>query len=238
MSTRVCVWSVLWLCAGHSLLAAGVPHGSLLELHSCELYAGGCTVSSEAPQGGRYMVRAWQFTGGSFAGSDLTGLQMAVLQSSYDNLAASKSRPGDAVLYLPETATPAQRQALQAWLKSSQPDLSSAMPQIRTVPLKFTSSEKGCSFSAGDFVSVSTASLESCDLGGCGESLWYTPRAATTVFTVAVDQSSRVTEPLLKLTWDDAGKRSIFLGKFGDASPARDVYVTATDLCGPGGKLF
>src|SRR5215471_5968028 len=47
-------------------LAASQPRGSMLELHSCELYAGGCVVSSEATQGGRYMLRAWHFSDGSF----------------------------------------------------------------------------------------------------------------------------------------------------------------------------
>jgi hypothetical protein len=65
------------------------PRGSLMEVHSCELYAGGCVVSSEATLGGRYMLRAWNFSGGSFAGSDLAGLQVALLESSSDNLAAS-----------------------------------------------------------------------------------------------------------------------------------------------------
>ena len=57
-------------------LAADPPRGSLLELHSCELFAGGCVVSSQATLEGRYMLRAWDFTGGSFAGADLTGLQL------------------------------------------------------------------------------------------------------------------------------------------------------------------
>src|SRR6185437_9850801 len=50
----------------NAAFAADAPHGSLLELHSCEVYAGPCVVSSESPQEGRYMARAWDFTGGSF----------------------------------------------------------------------------------------------------------------------------------------------------------------------------
>src|SRR5215472_12399572 len=111
--------SISCLLCRHSL-AATLPHGSVLELHSCELYAGGCIVSSEATMGGRHMLRAWNFTGGSFEGVDLNGLQLAVLQSSSDNLAAAKTDPGDAVVYLPKAATDAQRQALLAWFKSSQ----------------------------------------------------------------------------------------------------------------------
>src|SRR3954454_16830709 len=84
-----------------SLLAVEQPRGSLLELHSCELYAGGCVVSSEEPMDGRQMLRVWNFTSGSFAGSELTGLQLAVLQSSDQNLAAAGTKSGEAGAYLP-----------------------------------------------------------------------------------------------------------------------------------------
>ena len=36
---------------------------------------------------------------------------------------------------------------------------------------------------------------------------------------------------------DEAGKRSIFLGKFGEEK-TENVFVTTTDLCGPAEKLF
>ena len=61
---------------------------------------------------------------------------------------------------------------------------------------------------------------------------------SATVFTVAVDKSSRITEPGLQLKWNDAGKRSVFLGRFGDNDSARSLYVDAADLCGPSQRLF
>src|SRR5690349_4149752 len=87
--------------------AGETPRGSLLELHSCELYAGGCVISSESTLNGRYMLRAWDFAGGELNGVDFKGLQVAVLQSSPDNLAADNSKSGEAVVYLPQTATAA-----------------------------------------------------------------------------------------------------------------------------------
>lgn len=217
---------------------AAPPRGTVLELHSCELYAGGCVVSSEAPLGGRYMVRAWNFTGGAFGGVELAGLQVAVLESSSENLAADKAESGQAVVYLPETATLGQRNALLAWLKSSQANLNQSDLQTRTAPLRFANTDEGYSFSAGEFVSVQTASLESCETGACGESLWYSPRTPSDLFTVAVDRASQVNEPLMKLKWTDAGKRSVFLAKFGGEVAAKELYVTAGELCGPAGKLF
>jgi len=222
----------------NSALAAGAPSGSLLELHSCEVYAGPCVVSSESPQEGRYMARAWNFSGGNFHGTDFTGLQVAVLQESPDNLAESNSKSGDAVIYLPQAATPAQRDALLAWVQSSQSDFHPAKLQTRVVPLQFAKSDHGYAFSAGQYLVVRTAPLRACDKGGCGETLAYQPRAKTSVFTVVLNDGSKVSEPFLQLRWDAAGARDIFLARFGEAIPANHLYVSLGELCGQGQSLF
>lgn len=218
-------------------LADETPRGRLLELHSCELFAGGCTVSSEAPQWGRYMLRAWDFSGGNFNGTELKGLRLAVLQTSPDNLAMTDSNSGDAVVYLPQTATPSQHDTLLAWLKSSQKDFHPAKIQTRVVPLEFTKSEENYVFSAGNSISVKSAAT-TCETTACGEALWYQPRTATSFFTVAVNNASHVAEPMLKLTWTDADKRSVFLARFGETEAAKNVYVTMGELCGTAKSLF
>jgi hypothetical protein len=218
--------------------ASDAPRGSLLELHSCEVYAGPCLISGEQPQEGRYMVRAWDFASGNFKGMDFAGLQIAVLQSSSDNLAESGSKSGDAIVYLPTSATQTQRDALLAWLKSSQSDFHPAKIQTRVAPLQFSKSEKGYEFTAGDFVTIKTASLNECAMGGCGETLWYQPRTANSLFTVAVNNGSKINEPLLKLKWNTAGNRNIFLARFGQPVPAKSLYVSIAELCGPTASLF
>jgi hypothetical protein len=220
-------------------VAEATPRGTVLELHSCELYAGGCIVSSEATLGGRYMLRAWNFSGGSFNGTDLTGLSVAALQSSADNLAEPNTNPGDTVVYLPARADAAQRAALVSWLTTSQPELAKATRlQTREVAIEFATKQTGYKLTAGDYLSVSTAPLESCQTGACGEALWYTPRAHTSVFTVAADRSSKVREPLLQLKWDDSGRRTVFLGKFGQQTPTQNLFVSSPELCGLGKSLF
>src|SRR5205814_8286818 len=130
--------------------------------------------------GGRYMLRAWNFTGGSFAGSELAGLQVALLESSADNLAASKTAADRAVVYLPQNATASQRKALMAWIKSSAPELKSAKLQTRVAPLRLEKSQNGFEFSASNKISVSASTSAACGMGSCGEELWYTPRSTTT----------------------------------------------------------
>src|ERR1043166_4001923 len=104
--------------SARTLAAADQPRGNLVELHSCELFAGGCVVSSEATLGGRYMLRVWSFNSGSASGTDFAGLQVALLQASSQNIAAAGANFGRAVVYLPDSASAAQHQALLAWLKS------------------------------------------------------------------------------------------------------------------------
>src|ERR1041385_6388086 len=221
-----------------TLAGADQPRGNLVELHSCELYAGGCVVSSEATLGGRYMFRAWDFTGGAFAGTDFAGLNVAVLQTSSENLAAEKTKAERNVIYLPQSASRAQRDALVVWLKTQIPELKASNVSTRVTLIKISGNGTCYSVSIGDSIAVRTAGLESCETGACGEALWYEPRSGSTLFTVALNRSSRVAEPLLKLKWDDAGKRSVFICKFGDTASTKKEFVTSSDWCGPAEKAF
>ena len=212
--------------------AADEPRGTLMELHSCEVYAGGCVVSSEATLGGRYLLRAWNFSGGKFNGTELAGLQLVVLESGPDNLAAEKATTGQAVVYLPSGATKEQGDALKGWVKAALPKLSATSFQTRTVPIQFVREGANYVLTAGDKIAAKIVPLGSCVFGSCGEELWYRPRSSTTVFTVAVNGASRVIEPSLKLKWTDGGKRSVFVGRFGDSDLTKNAYVTANDFCG------
>jgi len=211
--------------------ASDEPRGALIELHSCELYAGGCVVSSEATLGGRYLLRAWNFTCGKLNGTDLAGLQVAVLETAKENLAADNATADQAVVYLPSTASPTQTKALMVWIKQAMPYIQSDKLKHRVVPFQFARQDANYTLTAGDFISVKTVPLGSCTFGSCGEELWYTPRSSTEFFTVAVNSSSRISEPLLKLNWSDGGKRSVFIARFGDSQLARNTYITSTDFC-------
>jgi Protein of unknown function (DUF1326) len=226
------------LLSAGALLAAEAPRGNLLELHSCALYAGGCVVSSQSTLGGRYMLRAWQFTAGSYAGTDLAGLQLALLQASSENLAEPGSDSGEAVVYLPQSASATQREALLSWLKSTVPDLNHRQFAQRVLSLRFSETQSGWAFAAGDTVAMEVTAPEHCETGACGESLWYEPQSATTLYTVALNRSAQISEPLLKLRWSDAGKRSVFVARFDGASTMPPQYAGDGRLCGVGSRLL
>lgn len=211
------------------------PAGRVIELHSCELFAGGCIVSSQATLQGRNLLRVWEFTGGGHQGVPFKGLALAVLEQAAENLAQPGAVPAEAVVYLPDAASTAQHEALWGWLREVRPELARVKPQTRTVAIKTGRTAAGEQVLIGDDISVAVRPLERCDTGACGERLWYTPRVPTAYFTVAVNRSSRVHEPLLNLKWEEAAKRSVFCGTFGGTERSIFVDTLKSDpWCGTG----
>ena len=203
--------------------AAGVPRGEVAELHSCELYAGGCIVSAEATMEGRYVLRAWHFDSGQMGGTDLQGLSLALLETGSENLADRDQQAERAVAYLPEKISPAQRAALLAWAKSS----TAAPLSVKTVPMTLRIAGDDVRVALGNGIAFTGTGAPACGLASCGEMLWYEPRSAMSSFTVDQLTVSRVVEPALALTWRDHGRRTLFLGRFGDPEQSNP-----TGLCG------
>lgn len=228
--------SVLAVPSAHG---ADAPRGRLIEVHSCEVFAGACMVSSQATLAGRTTLQVWDLAGGSWDGMDLGGLQVAVLlQSSTENLAAPNTLADQAVIYLSDDVPRAQSDALASWLRSRDSQLAAARIQTRRVRLSLTRSAEGIQFEAGPYVSLSTVAAGDCENRVCGESLWYEPSTPTSIFTVAVNAGSVVREPLLKLMWTDFGKRSVFVARFGVGQTVRDQFVQSSEWCAPSGLLF
>jgi hypothetical protein len=214
--------------------ANSVPRGQVAELHSCEVYAGGCVVSAEATIAGHYVMRAWQFESGRFQGVELRGLHVALLETGSLNL-ADKSNPAErAVAYVPQGISATQRAALVAWARQN-----TAAPlqdaNIKSVPIQMQVAGNSLTVSLRPDVVFSGATAPACGLGSCGESLWYQPRSEMSAFAVDQLTRSRIVEPTLALQWQDHGRRTLFLGRFGDPAPSNP-----TGLCGApadGGKF-
>jgi hypothetical protein len=202
---------------------ADVPRGEVAELHSCELYAGGCIVSAEATMGGRYVLRAWHFDSGRLNGTELRGLSLALLELGSENLADRDQKAERAVAYVPDNVTPAQRTALLAWAKTN----TVAPVAARAVPMTMSIKGDDISVHLGRDIAFTGTGAPVCGLASCGEMLWYEPRSAMSSFTVDQLTVSRVVEPALALKWQDHGRRTLFLGRFGDPE-----ISNPTGLCG------
>jgi hypothetical protein len=227
---RWLAFAVSFLLGALGSRAEQIPHGELLELHSCQLYIGGCIASSEATQEGRCLLRVWSISNGSHNGVALDGLPVALLEVGDRNLAEKNTRPSAAVAYLPQSATPIQSAALVDWLKRNNPELSGLRVQTRVLPMRLARAGEIATFTAGEALRVRVQPLESCGLASCGEVLWYTPRSPLSSYTVGVTSESIVREPLLELTWIDHDKNNVFEGRFGEP-PTKPVFNSPIMAC-------
>src|SRR5579862_5032612 len=224
--------AVVFAAAPLSAAPAVIPSGKVLELHACELYTGGCVASSQSTLCGRSVVRAWHFDKGLYKGTDLSGLDLALLEVGDENLAFGSANPTSAVIYLPASASPAARAALRDWLKANVSEIARATVTTQVQPISFKQDESNLEITVGDAISLQTRAVDPCDTGACGESLWYSPRSATSRFTVLVDKESVVREPAVRLFWKDHGIRNVFLGDFGPGSSAHPAFTMAMDAMG------
>jgi len=195
------------------------------ELHSCELFAGGCVVNSESVALNHYALRVWQFDSGKLDGVSLAGLTVALLEKSDANLAEADLPARSALVYLPEGISAAQKAVLTSWARS-QTAVKLGDADVKVAPLQVEVTESKVAFSAGKDVAFTGGTPPTCAVGGCGERLWYQPRSETSSFVVDQLNDSRIIEPHLALKWMDHGRRTLFVGRFGYP----DLPVPA--LCG------
>src|SRR6516165_2639228 len=97
------------------------PSGEFVELHSCDLYTGGCTASAESTLLGRQMFRAWSIERGAWNGQDLAHLKVAVLETGSRNLAERGALSDRAEIFVPRDLSQATREALVSWAVAQHP---------------------------------------------------------------------------------------------------------------------
>ncbi|MGJ3242616.1 MAG: DUF1326 domain-containing protein [Opitutales bacterium] len=194
------------------------PSGVFIDLNTCQVYTGGCTAAAEFGSHGRALLRSWHFDSGSRKGVSFDGLSVAVLMQGDRNLTADRNPADRSVIYTPAAASADQQAALAAWVRDQEGERLGTVAAVKTVSMAFRRTGFLADLSIGSAVQVATAPLEACDLGGCGQQLWYTPRTAHNGFQVIRNAGSRLEEPALGLLWQDGGTPSVFIGMFGERS--------------------
>ncbi len=217
--TTLCLFVALFFGYLAAFAKEEVPSGKLLELHDCELIAGGCIASSESTLGGRSLLRVWDFDNGIHNGQNLAGLRVALLQIANTNLAFSETQPTGSVIYLPQEATPAQQNALSDWLRTKELALATRKVEERVVPIEFVGSGDAVSLKVGQNIGLQTQSVAPAGPDHCTGMLWYSPRSRLNAFKVLVNRQSTIREKSLQLTWNNHDAKSVFLGSFGSTNP-------------------
>src|SRR5208282_1480365 len=190
--------------------AAG-PFGEFVELHSCDLYTGGCTASAESTLLGRQVFRAWSIEGGAWSGQDLTHLKVAVLETGSRNLAEKGALGDRAEIFIPRDLSQAKREALVSWASAQYP-LPRGTPVIEAEIIYKRSGQEAV-VTVGDTVSLTTMPIGRCSSGACGQSLWYEPQVDHSAFEVVASRTSKIQDATL--FWADHDRPNVFLASFG-----------------------
>jgi hypothetical protein len=196
------------------------PSGEFVELHSCDLYTGGCTASSQSTLLGRQLLRIWSIKQGTWNNRDLANLKAAVLELGSANLAENGAVADNAEIFVPKGLPAAQKEALLSWVNSQAPIPAS----VRVVEAEIIYQRLGSvvKVAVNDSISLSTMAIAKCDSGACGQALWYEPQAEYSEFEVIASQSSNVRDAALNFSWTDHNRPNVFLASFGPNGSALD----------------
>lgn len=115
---------------------APVPvHGEYVEARTASVFAGACHYNGERVTEGRSVVMAWNVTGGSFNGVDLTGVKIAAAVVCDDNLAEpAAARKSEIVV---DAKTDQQSTAAAAWVKAKIGDGLGSLTSVRRSAVSF-----------------------------------------------------------------------------------------------------
>ena len=202
------------------------PSGEFVELHSCDLYTGGCTASSESTLLGRELFRVWSINQGTWNHQDLAGLKVALLELGSVNLAEKGAAADRAKIYIPKGLPPAQKEALLSWLAAQ--EVTPASARVVDAEIVYQRLGSVADVAVDNSIAFSTMAIGKCSSGACGQALWYEPRARHAAFEVVASQVSTIRDATLNFSWTDHNRPNVFLASFG---PKGNQIRLADSIC-------
>lgn len=203
---------------GLATLSATPPSvtGTYVEARTAEVFAGACVMNGEAATTGREALLAWKVDHGQVNGVSLDGLAVVAAIAADTNLGiheiGGESTPARAALFIDARATPAQRKALSAMVKSLAGSLIGSVVQETVAPIQFVD--------GGHEIRVSTAALRLSVAkhlnhdASCGNKQWFGPLAGGAQAEMGSTVENEFSGPALCTKWSDPNKRSSFFGTF------------------------
>jgi hypothetical protein len=201
------------------LSSAAEPSGEFLELHSCDLFTGGCTASAESTLLGRQVFRVWSIESGEWNGQNLAHLKVAVLKTGLENLAEKGALAGKATIFVPKGLAQPKREALVSWA-FDQDRLPPATPVIEA-EISYQRVGQKAAVTVDDAISLTTMAIGRCSSGACGQALWYEPQVNHSAFEVVASRTSRIQDATL--FWADHDRPNVFLASFGSNPSVRQL---------------
>jgi hypothetical protein len=190
--------------------------GTYVEARTAEVFAGACVMNGEAATTGREALLAWKVDRGQVDGVTLDGLAVVAALASDTNLGiheiGGESTPARAAIYVDARATPAQRKALVAMVRSLSGNLIGSVVQETAAPIAFVDSGHQITVST-DTVKLAVEKHLSHD-ASCGNKQWFNPLTAVSAAEMGTTAANEFSGPALCTKWSDPNKRSSFFGRF------------------------
>jgi hypothetical protein len=217
MKRTLALAAVVLLCAGPAF-AAGIT-GQYIEARTCDVWTGPCFANAEMNLGGKHAVVGWKVDKGTLNGTALDGLGIVAVIGASDTLGLKQTGPARAVLIVDSRASAAQCDALVHLAKAQGGELTKNVVAVRTAPIDLEICPchgNGCAkLNAGDLAKIETRCVDVDHDKVCGnESAFYPPLVRGVKAKPAVAVEHRYTGTGVQGTWNDAGRRSAYLGSF------------------------
>lgn len=196
---------------------AGTVRGDYVEARTAEVFTGGCIMGSEAETMGRQAVLAWRIAEGRFNGVPLDGLAVvAAIAGDYNlgirEIGGTAPTLIKAAVMVDERATPAQRDALVAMVRTLTRGLADTIVEVKPVAITFVRDASSVTVTAGDAaLAVQTRIDHSLN---CGAMQWFTPLATGTSAAVGLTKAQEFWGGSLGTKWSQFDRRSAFFGTF------------------------
>jgi hypothetical protein len=206
----------------HRSNAATSLKGDYVEIRSCDVFTGPCFANGEMGLTGREAILTWSIAQGAWHGVPLAGLKVLAIVHSQNTLGNMQQDPpqANAVLLVDAAASTEQAHALTQFARQMGGALLEHVVQVERAPISVsvrppTCPDKGCStIHAGKLVEIKTRCLGGGDHVCGNEECYYPPLTTISDARPAYTVIGSFDGQGLGVRFDDAGRRSAYLGTF------------------------
>jgi hypothetical protein len=224
MNTRNALTIIASLAIAPMALAGGASSiiGDYVEIRSCDVYTGPCFANGEMGLTGEEAILTWSVNQGTWEGVALDGMKVIAVVRASATLGDTSHNPypAKAAVILDQNADATQRQALLRFAKHMAGKLLDNIVDVEAATIETdvavaSCGQDGCaSVKAGNLIDIQTRCLGDKDHVCGNEELYYPPltqieNARPAYTTVGIYDGDG-----LGVTFDDADRRSAYLGRF------------------------
>ncbi|MGC1105117.1 MAG: DUF1326 domain-containing protein [Candidatus Acidiferrales bacterium] len=196
--------------------------GNYMEFRNADVYTGPCFANSEVGLTGQNAVLAWQVSDGQWNGVSLSGLGVVAVVRASATLGDpyADPLPASSVFFVDARANSAQQAALISFAQAQSAGLLNHVVATNVAPISFAADSARMGWetlAVGNVVKLSTRAIDMGDMICHNEETYYPPLSAHLTHSmpvVALDSSYQGNS--LGVTWDDANRRSSFVGHFAE----------------------